>query len=97
LTGKGGSDTFVLGRETTPFYVGGGDQDYALIKNFNQNQGDIIQLTGNANDYFLGSASAGQTTGTGVFLASDPSELIGIIEGIQPKTLSLSQPVFQYV
>jgi hypothetical protein len=47
--------------------------------------------------YTCAVASVGQTTGTVVFLASDPSELIGIIEGTQPKTLSLSQPVFQYV
>jgi VCBS repeat-containing protein len=97
LTGYQGADTFVLGNRNSSFYVGAGVNDYALIQDFNSQEGDAIQLRGSANDYILGVASTGQGTGTGIFMSSDSNELIGIIGGVQPQALSLSQPSFQYV
>jgi Ca2+-binding RTX toxin-like protein len=97
LMGQGGSDTFVLGSKTSPFYVGGGVKDYALIQDFNQSEGDIIQLKGRTDEYVLGAISTNPATGTGIFLAADPSELVGAIAGLQPRTLTLSSPAFQYV
>ena len=97
LTGSQGSDTFVLGDKNSAFYVGAGVQDYALIQDFSIKEGDIIQLKGNASEYILGSVSTDPTTSTGIFLASDPNELVGAIARIQPQTLTLSSPVFQYV
>jgi uncharacterized repeat protein (TIGR01451 family) len=97
LTGSQGSDTFVLGDKNSTFYGGAGAKDYALIQDLNSPEGDSIQLKGSSNDYVLGSASAGQATGTGIFLASDSTELVGIIQGVYPQGLSLSQPIFQYV
>jgi Ca2+-binding RTX toxin-like protein len=97
LTGSQGADTFVLGDKNSAFYVGAGGQDYALIQDFSPQEGDIIQLKGSASEYVLGSVSTDPTTGTGIFLASDPNELVGAIAGIQPQTLTLSLPIFQYV
>jgi hypothetical protein len=77
--------------------VGAGSQDYALIQDFSLQERDIIQLKGNASEYILGSISTDPTTGTGIFLASDPSELVGAIAGLQLQTLTLSSTIFQYV
>jgi G8 domain/PKD domain/RTX calcium-binding nonapeptide repeat (4 copies) len=97
LTGYRGTDTFVLGNKNSSFYAEGEANDYALIQDFNRFEGDRIQLKGSSNDYILGIASTDRATGTGIFLASEPHELIGMIGGVQPQSLSLSQPMFQYV
>jgi G8 domain/PKD domain len=97
LTGYGGSDTFVLGTKNSISYADGGARDYASIQDFNRQEGDTIQLKGSSKDYVLGIASTDRSTGTGIFLSSQPSELIGIIGGIQPQELSPSQPSFHYV
>jgi pimeloyl-ACP methyl ester carboxylesterase len=97
LTGNQGADTFVLGSTQSTFYTGSGINDYALIQDFNPQDGDIIQLKGDVNDYVLGSASTQQGSGTGIFLASDPTELIGIVKGIEPQDLLLTQKSFQYI
>jgi uncharacterized repeat protein (TIGR01451 family) len=97
LTGYQGADTFVLGNTNSTFYNGTGMNDYALIQDFNIQDGDIIQLKGDVNDYVLGSASTQQGSGTGIFLASDPTELIGIVKGIEPQDLLLTQKSFQYI
>jgi RHS repeat-associated protein len=97
LTGSQGSDTFVLGDKNSAFYLGSGSQDYALIQDFSLQEGDIIQLKGNASEYILGSISTDPAAGTGIFLASEPNELVGAIAGLQPQTLTLSSPAFQYV
>jgi hypothetical protein len=97
LTGFQGSDTFVLGDKNSAFYLGAGAQDYALIQDFSPQEGDIIQLKGNASEYILGSISTDPAAGTGIFLASEPNELVGAIAGLQPPTLTLSSPIFQYV
>jgi VCBS repeat-containing protein len=91
-----GADTFVLGDQKSSYYVGLGAQDYALITDLWAE--DRIQLHGSASDYVLGSAPAGLTNGTGIFLASDPNELIGIIQGDGMTNLNLSnRSMFEYV
>jgi hypothetical protein len=94
--GNKGADTFVLGDRNGQFYSDLGVQDYALITDFWAE--DKIQLHGNASDYVLGIAPAQLANGTGIFLAKDPNELIGIIQGNMAANLSLSNPEsFVYV
>jgi Ca2+-binding EF-hand superfamily protein len=96
LTGSAGADTFVLGNKDNLYYVDLGQQDYALITNLRLE--DSIQLHGNAGDYVLGAAPIGVAKGTGIFLASDPNELIGIIQGDFLSHLSLSNTsIFHFV
>jgi hypothetical protein len=97
FTGYQGADTFVLGNAKSIFYTGTGVNDYALIQDFNAQQGDIIQLKGSSDSYILNGISNGQVTGTGIFLASNSAELIGIINGVEPQDFLLSQSSFQYV
>ncbi|MEM9005334.1 MAG: glycoside hydrolase family 9 protein, partial [Cyanobacteria bacterium P01_F01_bin.86] len=100
LMGAGGADTFVLGNNRTVFYRDGknntlGKSDYALIKDFNQAQGDVIQLNGNASKYRLGNSPIG--SGKGIFLkVPGQDELIGIVRG-QLSNLNLDSNAFQYV
>jgi hypothetical protein len=94
--GNKGADTFVLGDQNNRYYVGLGQQDYALITDLWAE--DKIQLHGSASDYVLGSAPSKLANGTGIFLASDPNELIGIIQGDQMTNLNLSnRSMFEYV
>jgi YHYH protein/von Willebrand factor type D domain len=97
FTGYQGADTFVLGNTQSDFYIGSGINDYAVIQDFSSQQGDIIQLEGSSSDYVLSGISNQYATGTGIFLASNSTELIGIINGIEPQDLLLSQSSFQYV
>ncbi len=94
--GNKGADTFVLGDQINAYYVGSGLQDYALITDLWAE--DSIQLHGSASDYVLGSSPAGLANGTGIFLAQDPNELVGIIQGGTIANLNLSNPnIFHYV
>lgn len=94
--GNKGADTFVLGDDKSLFYVGAGLQDYALITDLWAE--DRIQLHGTASDYVLGSAPVGLANGTGIFLAQDPNELLGIVQGQIFADLDLSNSsVFHYV
>jgi hypothetical protein len=94
--GNKGADMFVLGDYNSKFYVGTGLQDYALITDFWEE--DAIQLQGDESDYVLGSAPVGFANGTGIFLAQDPNELVGIIQGVAITNLDLSSPsIFHYV
>jgi hypothetical protein len=94
--GNKGADTFVLGDRNQKYYVGAGQQDYALITDLWAE--DSIQLNGKASDYVLGSTPAGLAHGTGIFLARDPNELLGIVQGQSIANLDLSNSsVFHYV
>jgi RTX calcium-binding nonapeptide repeat (4 copies) len=106
LTGNEGNDTFVLGSilpNGTPavFYDDGdpataGTGDYALIADFGTGStvgSDVIQLTGSAANYSLGSVPTGLPSGAGIFYNNGMTpELISIIAGISPSNLSLSNP-----
>jgi hypothetical protein len=94
--GNKGADTFVLGDRNGQFYGNSGLQDYALITDFWAE--DRIQLHGAASDYILGIAPAHLAHGTGIFLAKEPSELIGIIQGDVITNLDLATSgAFLYV
>jgi Bacterial Ig domain/von Willebrand factor type D domain/RTX calcium-binding nonapeptide repeat (4 copies) len=96
LMGNKGADTFVLGDQGRKYYVGSEQKDYALIADFWS--GDAIQLQGNANDYVLGSTPTDLASGTGIFLASNPKELIGLIQGVSVDNVSLSNlSIFHFV
>jgi YHYH protein/von Willebrand factor type D domain len=97
FTGYQGADTFVLGNTKSIFYAGAGVNDYAVIQDFSSQQGDIIQLKGSSSDYVLNGISNQYATGTGIFLASNSTELVGIVNGIEPQDLLLSQSSFQYI
>jgi Bacterial Ig domain/von Willebrand factor type D domain/RTX calcium-binding nonapeptide repeat (4 copies) len=94
--GNKGSDTFVLGDINSSYYAGSGLSDYGLITDLWS--GDIIQLHGSASEYTLGISPINIANGTGIFLASDPSELVGIIQGEMPANINLHDPsIFKFV
>ncbi|MGJ3251731.1 MAG: hypothetical protein ACFE0J_11445 [Elainellaceae cyanobacterium] len=96
LIGGAGQDKFVLGMESATFYddeqaFTTGISDFALIADFNVNT-DIIQLTGSATDYSLGSIPdslqemAISLDGTAIYKRSSgnsTAELVGIIYGYE--------------
>lgn len=76
-----------------------GTTDYALIKDFNQNQ-DKLQLLGTDDDYILKLSTGSLPAGTGIYvnkLGSEPDELIAILQGIPPSVLDLNASYFSYV
>jgi len=52
LTGGAGADVFVLGDKYEEYYSGSG---YAIVTDFNWNEGDLFQVYGEISDYSLGS------------------------------------------
>jgi hypothetical protein len=79
--GTGSINLFVLGSAQGGYYVGGGNNDYANIFNFDSNS-DFIQLTGSAADYTItyngGVASVFQTTPTGSDLIANINSATGL-------------------
>ena len=98
FTGGIGRDTFILGDKTWIGYDDGnitsaGDNDYALITDFNLTD-DIIQLNGSSSDYLLTVSGAN----TNLYInkpGNEPDELIAIINN--NKALSLTASYFSYV
>ncbi len=91
------SDTFVLGVSNTPFYNNQGNNDFAVIRDFDTLgfATDIIQLEGSASFYSLSNVSIGGVSGAGIF---DFGDLVGIVEGINASQLSLTNSnQFTYV
>lgn len=96
LTGGEGSDLFVLGGQPFPgfssssdsivHYDEAGNEDYALITDFNPSE-DIIMLGGSRNDYSL----INLTSRTELYFGD---ELIAIIEG--NTELNLDSSYFQF-
>jgi hypothetical protein len=83
----GREDTFLLGtsgllNETAqPFYVGQGDADYALIKDFSPNdQYDTVILAGEVSDYRFEIQSY-EGTGDDTKIYTKDGDLIAIVEG----------------
>lgn len=115
LTGKEGNDTFSLWGNTIragslPHYLFNGDNDYALITDFNSNE-DTIELLGEAGggvdlfpelqqvEYSLGASPLGLPQGTGIYvenLCTQP-DLIAVLQGVSPTGVSLSDSYFQFV
>jgi Ca2+-binding RTX toxin-like protein len=105
LTGNEGSDTFVLGTFNKVFYDDGNSQtastsDYAVITDFQTTQ-DLIRLHGTSADYVLGASPISGVSGTGLYLdnsaVGETNELIAIVQGIEPSSLSLDSSYFNYV
>ena len=98
FTGGIGRDTFILGDKTWIGYddentTAAGDNDYALITDFNPTD-DIIQLKGSSSDYLLTVSGAN----TNLYInkpGNEPDELIAIINN--NKALSLTASYFSYV
>ncbi|WP_019507374.1 hypothetical protein [Pleurocapsa sp. PCC 7319] len=101
LTGGQGLDVFVLGDPNnfnniegipvrTNYYNGAGNDDYALITDFNQSE-DLIHLNGSRSDYNLGTSPIGLPEGIGIYQSE---ELIAIIQG-DITNLNLEASYFQ--
>ncbi|MFB2893557.1 hypothetical protein ACE1CI_11655 [Aerosakkonemataceae cyanobacterium BLCC-F50] len=83
LTGGSERNQFTLGFGRSPsnpnpvqLYVGGGNADYALIRNFTRGF-DTIQLTGSINDYNQ------QVSGNNLTISTrNGNDLVAIVEGI---------------
>lgn len=83
LTGSPGRNVFYLGDNSKEnprdFYLGNGDQDYALIRYFDPTSEDAVYLAGNPKDYTL-------ETINGSVNISKNGDLIGVVEGV-PKLI----------
>ncbi len=99
LAGGLGSDLFAIAASNRVYYNSDkpttlGLSDYALITDFKLTE-DAIQLAKEL-DYEVGNAPTGIPTGAGIFLAdSDRSELIAVLQSINPADLNLSAPNFR--
>jgi hypothetical protein len=71
-----------------------GVNDYAVIKDFDVS--DLIQLTGSAGDYSLGSSPLAATPGTAIYYTAGQlaPELIAVVQGPGTYTLSAVDTVF---
>lgn len=63
LIGGIGQDRFVLGSATNVYYMGNGEADFAVIRDFtfSASGGDVIQIKGRPSDYTLAYADAATT------------------------------------
>lgn len=115
LTGEAGKDTFSLRDGIVrgfigPSYIGAGNNDYALITDFNKGE-DVIELATNELtflgpttssqkvEYSLGAAPSGLPQGTGIYvnnLGTQP-DLIAVLQGVTPDSVSLTEPYFHFV
>ncbi len=113
LTGESGADTFslrysIVGAEAGPAYAFEGNNDYALITDFNNSQDTIqlaefkfvdlgLSLESTRVEYSLGASPEGLPPGTGIYANNlgEKPDLIAILQGVSPNSVSLSQPYFQ--
>ena len=87
------SDTFVLGDGGSVFYDDQGNNDFALIRDFDLFgfTADRIQLEGFSSFYSLSNVFVGGVSGTGIFeVTGFSSDLIGIVQGVNSSQLSLT-------
>ena len=77
LGGGLGADTFVIGNADQAYYLGGGDKDFVLIKDFNAAE-DVVQLHGSAGDYTQ------QKQGDDIHLSyqNDASDLVAVFKNV---------------
>ena len=79
LLGSPGRNVFYLGdnaaEKPSDFYLGNGDNDYALIRYFDPTSEDAVYLAGKPQDYTL------ETVGPSVRISKN-DDLIGIVEGV---------------
>lgn len=79
-----------------------GVNDYALITDFNQNEDSMVLAgfrEGRKVEYLLGASPEGLPSGTGIFVntGTEPNELIAILQGNSPDSLSLTASYFTYI
>ena len=86
LFGRAGRDVYVV----QDMYEGFGNSDYALIRGFSTAD-DTIEL-GNGS-HFLAATSGALPRGTGIYSNGD---LLAIIEGFSPSSLSINASYFAY-
>lgn len=83
-----------------PTYGFSGNNDYAIIADFNPLE-DVIQLAppNNSLTYSLGASPSGLIAGTGIFATNSGNtpDLIAILQGISPESLNFTQPYFRFV
>ncbi len=87
LVGGRGADRFILGDSAKSYYLGGGNKDYALIKDFDAAT-DVLQLHGGLRNYQQ------QQQGSNLVL-SQGQEVIAILENTA--SLNFSSPSVAYV
>ena len=84
-----------------------GNIDYALIADFNASE-DMIELrnkdgntinSGVTVEYSLGASPSGLPQGAGIYVNNlgEKPDLIAILQGVDPSSLSLSEPYFKFV
>ncbi|MDF0555318.1 hypothetical protein [Kamptonema sp. UHCC 0994] len=95
LVGASGTDYFALAAYTVPstpnavqLYLGQGNNDYALVQNF-QFAEDIIQLAGSPADY-----SQEVTNGNLYIYNKNPKDLVAIVEGMTEPLTVVDSPLF---
>lgn len=90
LIGSQEDDEFYLGfgvspsnPNPTPLYVGGGNSDYALIRNFDLGENEIV-LAGSPSEY------TSQVVNGSLNISTSSGDLIGVVEGVT-STLSVDE------
>ena len=92
--------------ESGPSYRFNGNDDYALITDFNKTE-DFIELrttdgrgsTPTTVEYSLGASPSGLAQGTAIYvnnLGTQP-DLIAILQNVSPDSVSLSDSYFKFV
>lgn len=95
LTGGTGADQFWLGDGTFVYYDDGartspGRNTYASITDFNSTEGDIIQLNGQKEDYFIQIVNNSIEIYRKDAPLVEPGDLIGIVQGLNNFDLGAS-------
>jgi Ca2+-binding RTX toxin-like protein len=101
LTGGPGADSFILGSGFfTTDYTDHGNNDYALITDFNQSESDLIDFDFSIDFPAVNNVVLDNMTlpdigmGTGVFVTiSGENEFVAFIQGIDANNLNLIEPV----
>lgn len=91
MTGGDGKDTFVLGNDQGVFYSNTGEQDYALLVDFNPAK-DTLKLNGSADDCSIDAIELNGISGIGIFDTKE--DLIAIAQGTE---LNLSAGYVDFV
>ena len=89
LRGGSGADVFALGDRRSVYYADGTSlADYAEIKDFNPDEGDVLRLKGSASDYSLGGSFGSLPDGRAVsFNNGSQRELVAVVQGTTDFTL----------